>query len=89
MVSHFTSATPNTLMLIFFSQARDLFLKGASLERSGDHFSAILHYKKAEQLVPNIDRVVFKEDLERAKEKERRDHEEKGKEYRGKSISQV
>jgi len=40
-------------------QARTLFLQGVQLEESGNLYDAILYYKKAEKLVPNIERQTF------------------------------
>ncbi len=51
----------------FFSlsiQAKELFLEGVELERVGQHFSAIQKYKRAVQLVPDIEYRTF-EDMRR------------------------
>ncbi len=45
--------------LILRYQARELFLEGVELERSGQHFSAIQKYKRAVQLVPDIEYRTF------------------------------
>ena len=40
-------------------KARDLFLKGVEHEENGKLYEAILHYKKALHLVPDIEFKVF------------------------------
>jgi len=43
------------------TKARDLFLAGVELERAGELFSAVQKYKKAVQMVPDIEYRVFDE----------------------------
>jgi len=42
-------------------RARDLFLAGVELERAGELFSAVQKYKRAVQMVPDIEHRVFDE----------------------------
>ena len=42
-------------------KARDLFLAGVELERAGELFSAVQKYKRAVQMVPDIEHRVFDE----------------------------
>ena len=44
---------------MFHSQAKALFSEGAALEQAGNHFKAIQKYKKAVQLVPDIEFRTF------------------------------
>jgi len=43
------------------TKARDLFLAGVELERAGELFSAVQKYKRAVQMVPDIEHRVFDE----------------------------
>ena len=43
----------------YVSQARNLFLEGVELEQTGKLYDAILQYKKAFHLVPDIEFKVF------------------------------
>ena len=42
-------------------KARDLFLAGVELEGAGELFSAVQKYKRAVQMVPDIEHRVFDE----------------------------
>jgi len=41
-------------------KARDLFMQGVNYEQDGKLYEAIRYYKKAEKLVPNIERQAYK-----------------------------
>ena len=45
--------------LILLFQARELFLEGVEFEQDGKLFDAILKYKKAVHLVPDIEKRAF------------------------------
>lgn len=45
----------------FFIQAEMLFMKGVELERTYHHYDAIQYYRKALQLVPDIDKRMYKD----------------------------
>ncbi len=46
-------------VLLSIFQARELFLQGVELEQDGKMFDAILKYKKAVHLVPDIEKRAF------------------------------
>lgn len=50
-------------------QARDLFLLGVDLERKGKCFEAVRHYRRAVQLVPDIEYKIYSQSVEKKKQK--------------------
>src|SRR5690349_2348691 len=48
-----------------FSEAKKLFLLGVELERKGKCFEAVRHYRRAVQLVPDIEYKIYSQQVER------------------------
>lgn len=48
-------------------QAKDLFLEGVELERKGKCFEAVRHYRRAVQLVPDIEYKIYSSHVENKK----------------------
>ena len=59
---YLASKVANFNPFFFALQAREFFLEGVQLENAGDHFEAIQKYKKAVQLVPDIEYQTFREE---------------------------
>ena len=59
------------------SQAKELFLQGVELERSGQHFLAILRYKRAVHMVPDIEFRTF-ELMRRGQQQQQQQQQQQG-----------
>lgn len=54
------------ILFSFFYQAKQLFLRGTELERSGKLYEAVQYYKKAVQLLPDVEARLYQNNDTRA-----------------------